>query len=58
MALARTPRRTAVVIGLARSEWALGNRAVARGFYKELVGIWHAADTEFPELAEARVRSR
>jgi tetratricopeptide (TPR) repeat protein len=58
MALARTPRRTAVLIGLARSEWAMGNRAVARGLYKELVGIWHAADTEFPELAEARGRGR
>ena len=58
MALSRTPRRTAVMIGLARSEWALGNRAAARKIYKELVGIWHSADTEFPELAEARARSK
>lgn len=54
MALARTPRRTAALIGLARSERALGNRAAARKIYKELVGIWHSADTEFPELVEAR----
>jgi tetratricopeptide (TPR) repeat protein len=58
MAQSRTPRRTAPLIGLARAEWALGNRAVARGLYKGLVGIWHSADTEFPELAEARTRSR
>jgi tetratricopeptide (TPR) repeat protein len=58
MALARTPRRTQAMIGLARAEWALGDRAAARGLYKELVGIWHAADTEFPELVEARERGR
>lgn len=58
MALARTPRRTAPMIGLGRSEWALGNRAAARKIYKELVGIWHAADTEFPELVEARRRAK
>jgi tetratricopeptide (TPR) repeat protein len=58
MALTRTPRRTAVLVGLARSEWELGNRAAARKIYKKLVGIWHSADTEFPELAEARGRSR
>ncbi|MDQ6717683.1 MAG: hypothetical protein M3Z17_04950 [Gemmatimonadota bacterium] len=58
MALSRTPRRTAALVGLARSEWALGNRAAARKIYKELVGIWHSADTEFPELAEARGRTK
>jgi tetratricopeptide (TPR) repeat protein len=58
MALARTPRRTAALLGLARSEWALGDRAGARKIYRELVGIWHAADAEFPELAEARGRAR
>jgi tetratricopeptide (TPR) repeat protein len=58
MALARTPRRTVPMIGLARAEWALGNRDAARGLYKELVGIWHSADTEFPELVEARERGR
>lgn len=58
MAESRTPRRTAVLLGLARSETALGNRAAARKIYKELVGIWHSADTEFPELAEARARAK
>lgn len=58
MALARTPRRTQAMIGLARADWALGDRATARAIYKDLVGIWHAADTEFPKLAEARERGR
>jgi tetratricopeptide (TPR) repeat protein len=58
MALSRTPRRTAALIGLARSELALGNRAVARKLYNELNGIWHAADTEFSEREEARARSK
>lgn len=58
MAEARTPRRTAVLVGLARSEWALGNRIAARKIYRELVMIWHAADTEFQERVEALERSR
>ncbi len=58
MALTRTPRRTAPLLGLARSEWALRNRVAARKDYKELLSIWRAADTEFPELVEARERGR
>jgi tetratricopeptide (TPR) repeat protein len=58
LAQTRTPRRPTVLIGLARSEWALGNRAAARKIYKELVGIWHSADTGFPELVEARARAK
>ena len=55
-ALARTPRRTVALLGLARSEWAMGNRAAARKDYKELRSIWHSADTALAELAEARGR--
>lgn len=57
-ALLRTPRRTAPLIGLARAEYALGNRAESRKLYAELASIWHSADGDLPELAEARSRSR
>jgi tetratricopeptide (TPR) repeat protein len=56
LALARTPRRTAPMLGLARAEYALGNNAESRKLYRELVTIWHAADAGLPELAEARSR--
>ena len=56
LALARTPRRTAPLLGLARAEYALGNYAESGRLYGELVTIWHAADTNFPELAEAKSR--
>ncbi|HEY8833431.1 MAG TPA: hypothetical protein VIM21_13090 [Gemmatimonadaceae bacterium] len=58
LALSRTPRRTAPMLGLARAEYALGNRAESGRLYQELVTIWHDADTDFPELAEARSRTR
>ena len=57
-ALARTPRRTAPLLGLARAEYALGNRTESAKDYRELVGIWHLADTQFPELAEAKLRAK
>lgn len=57
-ALARTPRRTAALLGLARAEYMLDKRAESRRHYAELVGIWHAADSDLPDLAEARTRSR
>ena len=56
LALARTPRRTAPMLGLARAEYALGNHAESEKLYRELVTIWHAADADFPELAEAKSR--
>lgn len=58
LALARTPRRTAPLLGLARAEYALGNTPEAAWLYRELVSIWHNADEDLPELAEARNRSR
>ncbi len=58
LALARTPRRTAPMLGLARAEYALGNFAESRRLYGELMTIWHTADPDLPELAEARSRSK
>ncbi|MDQ6690797.1 MAG: hypothetical protein M3Z18_09845 [Gemmatimonadota bacterium] len=58
LALARTPRRTAPMLGLARAEYALGNRVESARLYRELATIWHAADSEFPELTEAKNRSK
>jgi len=56
LALARTPRRTAPMLGMARAEHALGNRAESARLYGELATIWHSADADLPELAEARSR--
>ena len=58
LALARTPRRTAPMLGLARAERALGNRAESGRLYRELITIWHSADEGLPELAEARSWSK
>ncbi|MDQ6769969.1 MAG: hypothetical protein M3Z54_08280 [Gemmatimonadota bacterium] len=58
LALARTPRRTAPMLGLARAEYALGNRVESARLYWELATIWHGADVEFPELTEAKNRSK
>ncbi|HZI99481.1 MAG TPA: hypothetical protein VFD22_02380 [Gemmatimonadaceae bacterium] len=57
-ALARTPKRVAVLLGLARSEKALGNREVSRKLYREVLAIWHNADAKLPELVEVRNGSR
>ena len=56
LALERTPRRTAPLLGLARAERALGNRAESRRLYHELAIIWHSADAGVPELVEVRSR--
>jgi tetratricopeptide (TPR) repeat protein len=58
LALSRTPRRVAPMLGLARAEYALGNRAESARLYHQLVTIWHDADADLPELAEAKSRSR
>lgn len=58
LALNRTPRRTAPLLGLARAEWASGRKAKSRKHYQELRTIWHAADANLPDLAEVRDRSR
>ena len=57
-ALARTPMRTAVLLGLARAEKALGHTAESRKYYRQVRDIWHNADPDVPELAEVRTGSR
>lgn len=58
LALARTPGRIAPLLGLARSEKALGHAAASRSRYKEIMKIWHNADHDIPELGEVRAGSR
>lgn len=53
-ALKSAPRRTQSLLGRARAESASGDTAAATATYKELVDIWHGADTDLPELAEAK----
>jgi len=52
--LARTPRRAASLLGLARAAKAAGKPAESAKAAKEFLAIWHAADAARPELAEAR----
>jgi tetratricopeptide (TPR) repeat protein len=53
-ALKSAPRRTQSLLGRARAESAGGDTAAATATYKELLEIWHAADADLPELAEAK----
>ena len=53
-ALKSAPRRTRSLLGRARAESAGGDTAAAAATYKELVTIWHGADADLPELAEAK----
>ena len=57
-ALARTPRRAASLLGLARAAHRTGERAVAARAAKEFVAVWHLADAGRPELAEMRALAR
>ena len=52
--LARTPRRTQSLLGLARTATALGDETAAREAYAALAAAWSAADEEVPGLVEAR----
>ena len=54
LAIARTPRRPAVVLGLARANAIAGDRAAARAAYAQLFEIWHGAQPGYAPLAEAR----
>ncbi len=56
--LQRLARRPAALLGLARAADAAGNRAEARRAATEFLQIWHAADADRPELAEARALAR
>jgi tetratricopeptide (TPR) repeat protein len=53
-ALARTPGRTSVLLGLARSARAEGDTAAAGAALRKLAAAWHAADADVPGLAEVR----
>lgn len=54
LGLARTPQRASALLGLARAEKALGDRAASRKTYAQLLAIWHSADSNLPELKEVR----
>ena len=58
LSLARTPRRAASLLGLARSLNAAGRRADAANAAKEFLAAWHIADAGRPEVAEARALAR
>ena len=50
-ALARAPRRTTSLLGLARAAERSGDRDVATDAYRELAEIWHSADSGIAEQA-------
>jgi len=52
--LQRLPRRPVSLLGLARAAAAAGDTAEARRASTEFLAIWHAADADRPEIAEAR----
>jgi len=56
--LARTPRRAASLLGLARAANKAGQRATAVKAAKDFLAAWHLADATRPELAEARALAR
>jgi len=53
-ALRRNANRSLSVLGLARAHAALGNMDAARARYRELLANYDEADSDLPELAEAR----
>lgn len=53
-ALQRTPRRASSLLGLARALRASGQRAEAARTAKAFLEMWKRADSDRPELAEAR----
>ncbi len=56
--LARTPRRAASFLGLARATQKAGRRAESAGAAKAFLAMWHLADSSRAELAEARALAR
>ena len=53
-ALTRRPNRVQALLGLARARAAGGDGAGAAEAYRQLLGSWHAADPNHPDLAEVR----
>jgi hypothetical protein len=56
--LARTPRRARSLLGLARAFEAAGQHANAAKTAREFLAMWHLADADRPELAEAKRLAR
>ncbi len=56
--LARTPRRAASLLGLARTAAKAGMKAEAAAAAKDFLAAWHLADGSRQELAEARQLAR
>ena len=56
--LQRLPRRPVALLGLARAAAAAGNPAESKRAANEFLQIWRRADTDRPELAEARALAR
>jgi Tfp pilus assembly protein PilF len=52
--LAHAPERALSLLGLARAASKAGDRAAAEDTYRRLAAVWHRADPDLPELAEAR----
>ena len=52
--LARTPKRTQSLLGMARTAMAVGDETAAREAYAALAEAWSGADDEVPGLGEAR----
>lgn len=53
-ALSRTPNRPKLIFGLARAAKVQGDLETAKKHYEEFLAIWRSADSDRPELAEAR----
>ncbi len=53
-ALLRTPNRSATLLGRARVAARAGDEVAAKRYYRMLLVNWRLADTDLPELAEAR----
>jgi hypothetical protein len=56
--LARTPRRAASLLGLARAAGAARLRTLAGDTARDFLKAWHLADSDRPELNEARALAR
>jgi len=56
--LARTPRRAASLLGLARAAAKAGMKAESVKAAKDFLAAWHLADSTRPEIAEARQLAR
>jgi len=53
-ALSRTPKRPKLIFGLARAAQLQGDTETAKKRYEEFLAIWRTADSDRPELAQAR----